>query len=69
MKTIIEAGRPRLASQLREIIQYRDLLVLLAYRDYRVRYAQTVLGFTWALIQPLLTLLILPFQTPVIIWL
>jgi lipopolysaccharide transport system permease protein len=67
MKTIIEAGRPRLASQLREIIQYRDLLVLLAYRDYRVRYAQTVLGFTWALIQPLLTLLIfiLVFQKAV----
>lgn len=67
MKTIIEAGRPGLASQLREIIQYRDLLVLLAYRDYRVRYAQTVLGFTWALIQPLLTLLIfiLVFQKAV----
>lgn len=58
MKTIIEAGRTGLITQLREILQYRDLLVMLAYRDYRVRYAQTVLGFTWALIQPLLTLLI-----------
>src|SRR5437762_14192615 len=31
---------------------------MLAYRDYRVRYAQTVLGFGWALLQPLLTLVI-----------
>lgn len=58
MKTIIEAGRPRIASQFKEVFHYRDLLTMLAYRDYRVRYAQTVLGFSWALIQPLLTLLI-----------
>lgn len=31
---------------------------MLAYRDYRVRYAQTVLGFGWAFLQPLLTLVI-----------
>lgn len=58
MKTVIEAGRPRLSLQLKELYHYRDLLVMLAYRDYRVRYAQTVLGFAWALIQPLLTLII-----------
>ena len=58
MKTIIEAARPRLALHVKELFHYRDLLGMLAYRDYRVRYAQTVLGFSWALIQPLLTLLI-----------
>lgn len=58
MKTIIEAGRPGLSKQLREIVHYRDLLAMLAFRDYRVRYAQTMLGFSWAFIQPLLTLLI-----------
>ncbi|MBX7108854.1 MAG: ABC transporter permease [Chitinophagales bacterium] len=58
MRTIIDAGRPGLASQLREIFHYRHLLWMLAYRDYRVRYAQTVLGIAWALIQPVLTLLI-----------
>jgi len=31
---------------------------MLAYRDYRVRYANTVLGFGWAVIQPAFTLLI-----------
>lgn len=59
MKTVIEAGRSRFSINLREIPQYRDLLLMLAYRDYRVRYAQTFLGVAWAVIQPLLTLLIL----------
>jgi len=58
MKTIIEAGRSKFSVNIGEIIQYRDLLFMLAYRDYKVRYAQTALGFLWALIQPLLTLLI-----------
>ncbi|MBA2422841.1 MAG: ABC transporter permease [Chitinophagales bacterium] len=58
MKTIIEAKRSGFSLNFREIFQYRDLLFMLAFRDYRVRYAQTILGFTWALIQPLLTLLI-----------
>ena len=37
---------------------YRDLLYILAWRDYKVRYAQTFLGFVWAFVQPLVTLLI-----------
>ena len=41
-----------------EIWEYRELLVLLAIRDIRVRYKQTVLGIGWALIQPLMTVLI-----------
>ena len=58
MKTIIEAGRSKFSVNIGEMIQYRDLLFMLAYRDYKVRYAQTALGFLWALIQPLITLLI-----------
>ncbi len=42
----------------REIWEYRELLVLLAIRDIKVRYKQTVLGIGWALIQPLMTVLI-----------
>ncbi|HEY5316107.1 MAG TPA: ABC transporter permease [Pirellulales bacterium] len=42
----------------REIWQYRDLLYLLAWRDVKVRYKQTVLGATWAVIQPLLTMIV-----------
>lgn len=58
MKTIITAGKSYRAVNIREILHYRELLWMLAYRDYRVRYAQTVLGFLWAVIQPLLTLII-----------
>ncbi len=39
----------------REIWQYRDLLVLLIQRDFNSRYAQSVLGPAWFVIQPLLT--------------
>lgn len=43
---------------IREVLDYRDLLLVLAYRDYRVRYAQTYLGFLWAFVQPLAMLLV-----------
>ena len=57
-KTIIDASKTSLKLNLKEIFQYRDLFLILAYRDYRVRYAQTFLGFAWAFIQPFTTLLI-----------
>jgi lipopolysaccharide transport system permease protein len=41
-----------------EVWGYRELLYFLMWRDVKVRYKQTVLGVTWALIQPLLTMLI-----------
>jgi lipopolysaccharide transport system permease protein len=43
---------------LREFFAYRDLLWILALRDVRVRYKQTLLGILWAIIQPLLTMVI-----------
>ncbi|MDH5604438.1 MAG: ABC transporter permease [Cyclobacteriaceae bacterium] len=39
-------------------MDYRDLFYTLAWRDLRVRYAQTALGLLWAVIQPMATLLI-----------
>jgi len=56
--TRVEAGRWSVTAGLREVLEYRDLLRVLAYRDYRVRYAQTYLGFGWALLQPLAMLLV-----------
>lgn len=41
-----------------ELWQYRDLFFFLVWRDVKVRYAQTVLGAGWALLQPLLTMAI-----------
>ena len=39
-----------------EIWAYRGLLFFLVWRDLKVRYAQTVMGAAWAIIQPLLTM-------------
>lgn len=46
---------------LRELWAHRELLFFLTWRDIKVRYKQTVLGAAWALLQPLLTMLIFTF--------
>ena len=43
---------------LRELIEYRDLFYFLAWRDIKVLYAQTILGFSWAILRPLIQILI-----------
>jgi lipopolysaccharide transport system permease protein len=58
MKLIVDADKPKWKINLKELWQYRDLFLILAYRDLRVRYAQTFLGLLWAVIQPLATLII-----------
>ncbi|MGZ0079391.1 ABC transporter permease [Methylomonas sp. YC3] len=42
----------------KELWEYRDLFFILAWRDFKVRYKQTVIGAAWAVIRPLLTMLI-----------
>lgn len=41
-----------------EIWQYRELFVFLVWRDLKIRYTQTVLGAAWAVLQPLLTMIV-----------
>jgi lipopolysaccharide transport system permease protein len=41
-----------------ELWQFRDLLALLAIRDVKVRYKQTAIGAAWAVLQPLLTMVV-----------
>jgi lipopolysaccharide transport system permease protein len=43
---------------LRELWAYRELLYFLTWRDIKVRYKQTALGATWAVIQPLFMMLV-----------
>lgn len=43
---------------LREIIKYKDLLFILTWRDIIVRYKQTVIGLAWALLRPVITMLV-----------
>jgi lipopolysaccharide transport system permease protein len=40
--------------KLRELYKYRGLLYMLVYRDIRVRYKQSVMGFIWAVLMPVL---------------
>ncbi len=58
MNQIVIDANKKFSLNLRELIEYRELLFMLAYRDIKVRYAQTALGVLWALIQPLTTLVI-----------
>ena len=44
---------------IREIVHYRELIWALALKDLRVRYKRSVLGFLWALLNPLMTMIIL----------
>jgi len=55
---IIEAGRTE-ANYWRDLWRYRELFYFLAWRDILVRYKQTVIGVSWALIRPFLTMVIL----------
>jgi lipopolysaccharide transport system permease protein len=54
---IIEPGRGR-AQFWRDLWAYRELLGFLAWRDIAVRYKQTVIGVTWAVLRPALTMLV-----------
>lgn len=46
------------ALKLGELWEYRELLFFLTWRDIKVRYKQAALGVTWAILQPLLTMVI-----------
>jgi len=54
----IEASSGWVSLGLRELWQYRELLSFLVWRDLKVRYKQTALGVAWAIIQPLLSMVI-----------
>jgi lipopolysaccharide transport system permease protein len=55
---VIEPSRSWLRLDLGDLWRYRELLFFLAWRDIKVRYKQTLLGAAWAVIQPLLTMII-----------
>lgn len=54
----IEAANRRPILNLAELWAYRELLYFLVWRDIKIRYKQTVIGAAWAIIQPLVTMLI-----------
>jgi lipopolysaccharide transport system permease protein len=52
---IIEAGRIE-RQYWKDLWSYRELFYFLSWRDFLVRYKQTVMGIAWALIRPVLTM-------------
>jgi lipopolysaccharide transport system permease protein len=45
--------------ELRDLWEYRDLLYLFVWRDIKVRYKQTIVGTSWAIIQPFIAMIVL----------
>lgn len=56
--THIEPTKAWLSFGWKEMWLYRELLFFLTWRDIKIRYKQTVLGFTWAILQPFLTMVV-----------
>jgi lipopolysaccharide transport system permease protein len=56
--TVIEPASGWQALDLKELWKYRELLYFLTWRDVKVRYKQTALGALWAIIQPVLTMVV-----------
>ena len=56
--TIIKAKTGWQLINFKELIEYRDLFYFLVWRDIKVLYAQSILGFLWALLQPLVQIVI-----------
>jgi lipopolysaccharide transport system permease protein len=54
---ILEAGRAE-KNYWRDLWNYRELFQVLAWRDIAVRYKQTIIGVIWAVLRPVLTMLI-----------
>ncbi len=57
-RTIIEPRPGWQAINFAEVWRYRELLAFLVWRDVKVRYKQTVLGALWAIIQPVMTMVV-----------
>lgn len=56
-RLVLEAGQTD-RQYWRDLWRYRELLLILAWRDVSVRYKQTVVGILWAFIRPFLTMVV-----------
>lgn len=57
-ETVIEPPRPWVPLDLRELWDQRELIYFLAWRDIKVRYKQTALGASWAILQPIFGMIV-----------
>jgi lipopolysaccharide transport system permease protein len=59
-RIIIEPGKTE-KNYWKDLWHFRELFYILSWRDIKVRYKQTVLGVLWAIIRPLLTMIVFTF--------
>ena len=57
-EVLIEAGRRSPLAELVDLWRYRDVGFVLGVRDIKIRYKQTIFGIGWAILQPLLAVLV-----------
>jgi lipopolysaccharide transport system permease protein len=55
---VIKPAKGWASLHLAELWEYRELLYFLTWRDVKVRYKQAVLGVAWAVLQPVLTMIV-----------
>jgi lipopolysaccharide transport system permease protein len=55
---VLEPSRGSIRLNLRDVWAYRELLFFLIWRDVKVRYKQTALGAAWAILQPVMTMIV-----------
>lgn len=55
---VIIKPRKRLAINWTELFEYRELFFYFAWRNVKVRYKQTAIGISWAVLQPLITMIV-----------
>jgi lipopolysaccharide transport system permease protein len=58
VKRVIKPPKGRAALHLGELWEYRELLYFLTWRDIKVRYKQAVLGVAWAVLNPVITVVV-----------
>ena len=58
IQTVIQPSKGWAMVDLKELLLYRELIFFLTWRDLKVRYKQTILGVAWAIIQPVMTMVV-----------
>lgn len=61
MKIIIKPKKGLASLDFKELWRYRELFYFFAWRDIKIRYKQTILGITWAILQPFVMMIVFSF--------
>ena len=61
------SGTRSLLEEARDLWSYRELFFFLAWRDITIRYRQTILGAAWAVLQPVITMLVFTFLFGIVV--